>query len=465
MTYKEARAYLAAAATYGIKLDLSRMRQLMHALGDPQKDLRFIHIAGTNGKGSTAAYCRSILSAAGHRVGCYISPYLERFTERISVIDGQAAFRRKQSHEAEGEIAPQAFARIMTRIRSVVDDILARGGEHPTEFELLTATAFVFFKEKACDLVVLETGLGGRLDATNVIENPLACVITALGYDHTERLGKTLDAIAGEKAGIIKPQSPAFVYDPLALAHDTAEKERALAVIQARCQALQAPLTRVLAQDYHLQDYSLDGQLFFDRVSGLTVTTSLLGLFQPMNALLAIRVCQALNLATKEQIQTGIQATRWPARMERVRQKPLILVDGAHNPQSCQALGDGLDRLLSGQPVVFLAGMLADKDVDGMLQAVLSKRRYRPEAFVCVAPDIHRALPADQLLERVRPIWRSLPDQAQSRYNEAVFAVETRPAGARKALALAQEKKACLCVFGSLYLVGEFRQIYGEQED
>ncbi|NLV47221.1 MAG: bifunctional folylpolyglutamate synthase/dihydrofolate synthase [Clostridiaceae bacterium] len=464
MNYQEARQFLASAMKYGIKLDLERMQQLMHVLHNPQKTLRFIHIAGTNGKGTTTAYCGSILAAANHRVGLYTSPYLVRFTERIRVIDGREGFEKKKSDEAHGEIEPESFARLMTTVAEAVDRMLAAGGEHPTEFELLTAVGFLYFKERDCDIVVLETGLGGRLDATNIIEKSLASIITALGYDHTERLGDSLASIASEKAGIVKRGCPVFLYDPQALTHLPSEKESALKVVRERCQTLQAPMHLISPDDYSLTDYDWSGQTFMDTQTGQQLTTRLLGTIQPMNAMLAVRTCRALGLADDQAVAEGIAAARWPARLELIRQNPPILIDGAHNVQSCQALRDSLKRLVGNGPVVFLAGMLADKDVTGMLQTMILNHPYHLSGFVCVRPVNERALPEAELAERVRCILQELPDGRLSRYNEPVCSSETLEDGARLALKLARSQNACLCVFGSLYLVGEIRQIYLEQE-
>ena len=240
--------------------------------------------------------------------------------------------------------------------------MLAEGEEHPTEFELVTAVGFRYFADRQCDVVVLETGLGGRLDSTNVIVKPLACIITALGYDHMDRLGNTLAEIAEEKAGIIKAGCPVFLYRPQDLDLPPAEAAAAEQVIRARCAERLAPLHLVRRDELILQDYGWHGQSFYDTVSGLTLRTRLLGVIQPMNAAMAVRACRALGLADDRQIADGIAAARWPARLELLREDPPILLDGAHNPQGCQALAASLNRLLPDRPLVMLMGVLQDKD-------------------------------------------------------------------------------------------------------
>jgi len=201
MDYAESRSYIKAARTFGIRLGLERMQALLDLLGHPEAGLRVIHVAGTNGKGSTSSYWCVDPGRQRGQSRLYTSPYIERFTERIRIIAGLDGLDQLAVNEASGEIGPDDFARIMTRIRLAVETMLKNGVEHPTEFELITAAAFIYFQQQSCDWVVLETGLGGRLDSTNVITKPERVILTAIGYDHMDRLGDTLPAIAAEKAG------------------------------------------------------------------------------------------------------------------------------------------------------------------------------------------------------------------------------------------------------------------------
>lgn len=462
MNYTEAQEYLGTAFRFGIKLGLGRMRRLLQLLDNPEKDLHCIHLAGTNGKGSTAAYCASILAMAGNKVGIFTSPYLVRLTERVRVITGPAGQEALDRDESAGEISQADFARLLTRVRSSVETMLAEGEEHPTEFELLTAVGFLYFAEKKCDYVVLETGLGGRLDSTNIIEKPLACIITALGFDHMDRLGSTLAEIAAEKAGIIKPGCPVFLYAPDDLEHSATDKKAALAVIKEHCEQKKAPLTLVSQAELTILASDWTGQLFCEKKTGLTARTRLLGSFQPHNALLAIKACRSLGLASQEDIIAGIKAMRWPARLELLRQDPPILLDGAHNPQCSRALAATLARLLPQKQVVFLAGVLEDKDYQGMLENMLGQNSYRLHTFICVQPASPRALAAQKLAAAVKAC---LASQESSCYNVKVLTADSPAAGARLALDLARTANIALCAFGSLYLAGDIRQILMNREE
>lgn len=466
MDFSEAQAYIAGVEPFGIRLGLQRMDRLMTLLGHPEEKLRCIHVAGTNGKGSVTSYCSSILAAAGLRTGVYTSPHLVRITDRIRIIDGRNGLTALLANEAAGEISETAFAAAITAVSEAVEVMLQEGYEHPTEFELVTAAGFLHFAACHCDVVVLEVGLGGRLDSTNVISQPLACIITALGYDHMDRLGGTLAEIAAEKAGIIKEGCPVFFYNPTDLELTVSDAAAAEAVVRNRCTAMNASLQLVRRRELTMLEYGWNGQSFTDRVSGLTLRTSLLGLFQPMNAALAARVCQHLHLASNTEIQEGIRLARWPARLEILRRKPPILLDGAHNPQCCQALAEAMERLLPGQPVIFLAGMLRDKDYESMLRIMLDHRKYRPVAFICVTPDSPRALPADQLAVCVRKLCGEMYKKGSNEYNilDAVHIADSPAEGALKALRLADQKGVALCVFTSLYVIGTIRDIIRTQE-
>ena len=454
MNYDESRDYIRQALTFGIRLGLERMSSLMERLGHPEKSQQVIHIAGTNGKGSVTSYCATILAAADLKVGVYTSPYIERFTERIRVLDGRRGLDQLTSDEAAGEITPDEFAGQMTRIRAVVDQMLAAGEEHPTEFELITACAFLYFAQQNCDYIVLETGLGGRLDSTNVVTHPVRVIITALGYDHQDRLGHSLQEIAAEKAGIIKPGCPVWLYDPLvAVPHHPAEAQQALAVIRSRCTELAAPLTVLGPSAVQAQNYQMTGQSFIFK--GNLYETRLLGLFQPLNAALALAACR--DLVPPAALAEGIRRTRWPARLElfSTPEGLPVLLDGAHNPQGCTALGDALDRLMPGQPIVFLLGLLADKDYDGMLRGLFAQRSFTPAALICVTPDNPRALPAADLAAVIAEL-KIVPANG---YNgrDMIPAYDCPTDGLAQALALATALKTPVCAFGSLYLVGQLR--------
>ena len=243
MIDQNAPEFLQTANKFGIKLGLERMNSLLEKLSHPEKHLSAFHIAGTNGKGSVSAYCTSMLAWDGKKVGLYTSPFLERFSERIRIIDGREGLLSWEKDDTYGEIDPDSLRRLSDLVESKVKELLEEGQEHPTEFELVTAVAFLYFAEKNCDVVVLETGLGGRLDSTNVIEKPEACIITALGYDHTDRLGNTLGEIAGEKGGIIKKGCPVFAMDTYQREVLPEEAEQAKIVLEKIAKEKNAPLT------------------------------------------------------------------------------------------------------------------------------------------------------------------------------------------------------------------------------
>ena len=340
MTYKGALQYLQDALTFGIKPGLERMRSLLKRLEHPERRLAYIHVAGTNGKGSVSTYLTYMLAQSGKKVGLFTSPYLERFTERIRIVDGVSGLKDIADDEAAGEISKEAVARLVSSVACCVDDMLTAGEEHPTEFELITAIAMLWFAEQRCDIVVLETGLGGRLDSTNVITKPVACVITALGYDHTDRLGSSMEEIAAEKAGIIKDGCPVYLYDPHEAIADPKEADAVLRVVREHCRARRAPLSVIGRERCEMISRSLAGQLFRDRRDGQVYKTSLLGAFQPLNAILAIAVLESV-VPCAQRVQ-GIEQAKWPGRLELLNADMPVLIDGAHNPQGCSALGNDL---------------------------------------------------------------------------------------------------------------------------
>ena len=469
-TEQEAFDYLKKSLTFGIRLGLERMNRLMELLGHPEKDLRCIHVAGTNGKGSVTTFCAAIMAASGLRVGIFTSPFLVRFHERIRILNGLADLKTLQSDETTGEIPSQDFTRLLFRVREAVNRMLAEGGEQPTEFELITAVAFLYYQEQAVDVVALETGLGGRLDSTNVIEKPLAVVITAIGYDHMDRLGSTMTAIASEKAGIIKPGAPVFLYDPETACPIPEDAKAVEQVIRSRCSDLNAPMTVIRHQQVESVDLTQEGQTF--RVSGIPTLTektfhmSLLGHYQPMNALLAIAACVACRPVfdiSDEAIRQGVALTRWPARLELVRQRPLAMVDGAHNRQGASALAESLARLFPDRQLILICGVLQDKEYDQMLTTVLTHAGDRLKRLYCVTPDNPRALPAAMLADRARIIIGRLIQSGNKLYNDSdtIHVIEAPERAAAAALALADPEKDLVCAFGSLYMAGSLRRHLG----
>ena len=369
MELNEALAFIHATDWKGSRLGLERMRELMHRLGNPQDSLKFIHVAGTNGKGSTSTMLASILTAAGYKTGLYTSPHLVRVNERFR-ING-------------ADIPDAALCRAAEAVKEAADGM----SDAPTEFEILTAMGFRHFAAEKCDAVVLEVGLGGRLDATNVIPSPEAAVITNIGLEHTAILGHTLPEIAREKAGIIKPGTTAVTY-PVNAAVDAVYRE----ICAERGAVWRGAAFDTLQERAH----SLAGQRF-DYKDEKDLTLHLLGEHQLRNAALAIETVSVLREKgwniPESALREGLSAARWEARFELLRADPPVIADGAHNPQCVEALAHSLDVYLPGRKVVFLLGVLADKDYETMLARLLP---YGKE-FICLTPDSPRALGADEL--------------------------------------------------------------------
>ena len=419
MDYREALAYIDGVSWLGSRPGLARVTALLEKLGDPQKELKFVHIAGTNGKGSCAAMTASVLRAAGYRTGLFTSPYLFRFNERMQ-INGEP-------------IADETLAALVTEIRPIADAM----ADHPTEFELMTAVALLWYRRERCDIVVLEVGLGGRLDATNVIGAPEAAVIMNIGLDHTTILGDTVEKIAAEKAGILKPGCDVALYQQSAAVE---------AVVREKCAEAGAKL--------HIADFSqlvpafdsLEGQVFSYR--GVPYAIPLLGEHQLKNAAVVLEVVEILRARgwelPQDTVEHGLYAVSWPARFELVRAEPPFVVDGGHNPQCAETVAANLRRYFPGLRHVLLVGVLADKDYPALFDILDTAA----DAYVCVTPDSARALPAEKLAGYL------------ARYGKPVTVCGDIPAGVEAASAAAGEDGA-VCAVGSLYMAGAVRACFG----
>ncbi|MFR5420560.1 MAG: bifunctional folylpolyglutamate synthase/dihydrofolate synthase [Oscillospiraceae bacterium] len=350
MTIEQAMELIHGVEWRGSRPGLSRVRELLHRLGDPQDGLQFVHIAGTNGKGSTAAMLASILRAAGYTTGLFTSPYLERFAERMQV---------------NGAPVPDAeFAAVCQTLQPCI----AAMDDPPTEFELVTAAAMLWFRRRGCDVVVLEVGLGGRLDATNVIAAPACAVITNIGLDHTEILGGTLAQIAREKAGILKPGTCAVSYP---------QAQEVRSVLREICAQRGIPLTEVDVSAIVPLTDSVDGQTFTYR--GAEYALPLLGAHQLRNAAVALETVAALRARgwriPDAAVHAGLAQVRWPARFELLRRAPWFVLDGGHNPQCAQTVADNLARYFPGRRITLLVGVLADKDYPPCSPRSMGRRR------------------------------------------------------------------------------------------
>ena len=420
MTGEAVAARVHEYAWTGHKPGLERTRALLAALGNPEASLKFVHITGSNGKGSTAAMLASVLTAAGRRTGLFTSPHLYRFNERFQ-IDGRP-------------IPDDALARIAERVLAAADML----GEHPTEFELMTAIGFLWFAENHCDIVALEVGLGGRLDSTNAIPAPEAAVITNIGLEHTALLGDTLAAIAREKAGIIKPGCRAVLY---------AQSREVEAVVARVCAEKEVPLSVTDPARLMPLSSGLDGQRFTYRGSA-PLLLPLLGEYQLNNAMTVLDTVGALRARgwsiSDDAVARGLAAARWPGRLELVRRHPDLIIDGGHNPQCAQALAVSLRQLYGGRKLIFLIGVLADKDWQHMVGEVLPLAKR----IVTVRPESERAKDENELAAWVRA--QGVPAEAHATIGEALDA----------ALALAAPDDT-VCAWGSLYSVGELRHLLG----
>lgn len=368
MTNEEALQYIHSMHTLGSHPGLDHTRALLAAIGNPQNAYRCLHVGGTNGKGSFCAMSDAILRAAGYRVGLYTSPYVKDFAERIRV---------------NGENIPSED---LAEITALVRDAAEKLETPPAEFELITAIAFEYFRREKVDLVVLEVGLGGRLDPTNVIEQPLLSVITGIGFDHTALLGNTLQAIAAEKAGIIKPHCPAL------FGGGSDSAGRTLATVAG---AVRAPFRVVDRSRLRVTRMTTDGTIFdFGDLHDLHL--SLLGAYQPQNAATVLTAMEILSESAgmripEKAIRQGLESVVWHARFERLETDPQVFFDGAHNPQGIAAAAQSIRTYFPEEKVLILTGVMADKDYDGMIEGLkaVTARAYT------VTPENPRALPAE----------------------------------------------------------------------
>ena len=416
MNAQEAIEYIHSFFWKGSIPGLSRTEELLRRLGNPEKKLKFVHIAGTNGKGSTAAMTASILQKAGYRVGLYTSPYIYRFNERIQV-NGQ-------------QIADEDVAKVTEYVKQFAEAM----EEKPTEFELVTAIGFEYFARQNCDIVVLEVGMGGALDSTNVIETPEVAVITNIGLDHTDYLGDTVEKIAETKAGIFKNNGHAVVY------RGTAGVE---AVYERVCAERNISLKKADFDSLVLKSHSLEGQVF-DCGNRKELFLPLLGDHQLHNASVVLSIADTLieigwNIS-EQNIRDGIRDVSWPGRFDIVGRDPLFIIDGGHNPQCIDALVVNIRDYLKDRKIIALTGVLADKDYGEM---------YRPmmpyiQEFVCITPPNPRKLEATELAQHLR------------RVGATATPCENIPQGVQLAIEKAGKDGVVLC-FGSLYTIGDIK--------
>lgn len=422
MNYNEALAYLDSLGKFGINLGMERIEALLKELGNPEQQVRTIHVTGTNGKGSVTSMITNILLVSGLKVGKFTSPHLVRYNERIEV-DGK-------------EISDEDFALVVTAVRRAVESVMAKGTNQPTQFEVLTAAAFLHFALQKLDYAVIEVGLGGLWDSTNVI-TPVVSVITNVSLDHTDRCGKTVEEIAMQKAGIIKDGVPVV----------TAAEGEALGPIQAMALFKQAPL--------YIYGKAFTGQEVSSSMEGQTFTLSagdyhsnyevkLPGAHQILNTAVAV---VAAKLASKQDsrinelaLHQGVAVTKWPGRLERIRQKPDVILDGAHNPAGAAVLRAALDKYYRGKKICFIFGMMGDKDIS---QVVTTLFRKDDTIYTVRADEGTRAAEPEALAEQIGLQAKAMHDLSAA-YKTALTEVG---------------EDGLVCVCGSLYLVGTFKKM------
>ena len=379
MNYQESREYIdRVTREIPSVLGLEHMRELMKRLGNPQEDLKYVHIAGTNGKGSVIAFLYSALSQAGYRVGRYVSPTLYSYRGRIAVA-GQMIDR-------------DSFALYLTQVTDAIQAMTADGFPHPTAFEIETAVAFLYFKNKGCDLVLLEVGMGGNLDATNIINNTLLAVLVSISMDHMSFLGNTLSEIAEKKAGIIKEGCHVVT---------VRQKPEVMEVICEKCRSNHAECTVADAAQAQVAEEGVEGQTIIYEKERYRIP--LAGIYQKENAVAALRALEILNEqgypTTQEQRQDGLKRTTWPGRFALLGTKPDFVVDGAHNPAAADMLAASVERYFKGRRIIYIMGMFRDKDYRKVIRKT---EKYADTILTIAAPDNPRALSPGELADAVR---------------------------------------------------------------
>lgn len=422
MSYEEAMDYMSHVNQYGSVLGLSNTRELLRRLGNPQEQLKFIHIAGTNGKGSVSAYISTILSVSGYLVGRYLSPTIFEYRERIQLAD----------KEAPTYISEVEVGRYIGRIKSVIEDMVREGLPHPTPFEIETAMAFLYFLEKSCEIVVLEVGLGGRQDSTNVIHTTVCAVLTSISMDHMQILGDTLGKIAYEKAGIIKKDTMVVTYE---------QEKEAMDIINEVCEKEHATLQCVESKEIINSKHSFKG-ITFDYKEFSNLEVKLLGEHQVKNASLAIEIASVLiklGYSIKEEdIRNGLLLTKWPGRFEMIHNDPIFFVDGAHNEDAAISLSKSIEIYFTNKKIIYIMGVLADKDY----QSVLRNTASYADTIITITPDNPRALSSKELANTAE------------QYCDKVIDGKTIERGIQIAMELAHKNDVILA-FGSLSYLGD----------
>lgn len=439
MNYKESREYIKSISKYGSVLGLDSIQSLLEKLNNPHEKLRVVHVAGTNGKGSVIAYLESILICAGYKVGKYTSP---------AVFDYRECFQINGRH-----IDKDVYAECMSQIKVAADNMVKEGQSHPTPFEVETALAFMYFNRSDCDVVLLETGMGGETDATNVMAKVECSVITSISLDHMSFLGDTVEEIARVKAGIVKEKCDTVLYR---------QNQEVMNVVEQVCQEKESQLSIVgvpenisVSEDgCTVFDYTRDKSV--EKLDGCgeekgtalnNIKIRMPGMYQPYNAVTAIEtayVLQKKGFEILEYIQEGLEKAKLCGRFETIMDKPRVIIDGAHNPGAAEKLKSSIEMYFTNKRITFIMGVLADKDYDKVAKIMAPLA----ESVVTVTPNNPRALAAESLKNTV------------SKYNRNVTAAES----IEKALNVSMEKVInketdVIVAFGSLSYLGELRRV------
>lgn len=432
MKYQEALDYIEIIQSYGIAPGLDNIRKLCQLIGNPQEKLRFVHIAGTNGKGSVLAYISTIMKCAGYRVGRYISPTITEYRERIQV-NGR-------------NITKEALCEGLELIRDACCKLVEQGGTHPTPFEVETALGFWYFVRQGCDIVVLETGMGGLSDATNLIQNTEVAVLTSISMDHMKFLGNSIAAIAGQKAGIVKPGCHVV---------SAMQKDEAMEVIRLEAHQKDCPLC--VAEENRITNLkrgkgkNIACQKFDYRTAkgivlkGLEI--HLAGVVQPENAILALEAVYALQekgySVTEDAIRKGLCRTVWQGRFSVIAQKPLFVVDGAHNEDAAKKLARSVEFYFTNRRIIYIMGMLRDKEYEKVIRLT---REYADQIITITPPENPRAMSAYELAQEIAKV------------HPKVTAVDSLEEAVEMARLLAKPEDVILA-FGSLSFLGKLIKI------
>lgn len=403
----------------GKKENLNRMHCLMEKLDNPQKQCRFVHVAGTNGKGTTCAFMASVLQEAGLKTGLFISPHLEVINERIQINNQY--------------ISDDEFIELTEKVAPIVEEVEEELKETLYSFEILTAVAFLYFAKQKCEVVVLETGIGGRLDSTNIIDTPEVAILTSIGEDHLHILGHSLEEIAQEKAGIIKENGEIVSYSaPDSLA----------AIFQEKAEQKQASIHKIHSEDIKIKKMTLKGSTFAYK-EFTDVTIQLIGKHQVNNACLVLEAAMILKekgwIINKESILSGLKKASWAGRMEVLQETPTVLIDGAHNEQGVDILQENLAYLFPDQKITFVVGMMEDKAYHQMLEKVENQAKQ----FFFISPDPWRGFKPDEVSEWMNK--KGIAAKALDNLSSIYAYIQSVP------------KEEIVVIFGSLYLVGEIR--------